>query len=95
MSWIPQLARDAIAELWDLRCDLDRRITQFDKKIAAVFKASPNCQRTAQIEGVDPKTAAAIGAAIGDGKAFRNGRHCAARLSLVPCRHSSSDKRPC
>jgi transposase len=31
------MAREAIAELWDLLCDLDRRITIFDKKIETVF----------------------------------------------------------
>ena len=90
---LSKMARDAIAELWDLMCDLDRRITSFDKKIAAVFKASPTCQRIAKIKGVGPKTATAIVAAIGDGKEFRNGRHLAAWLGLVPRQHSSGDKR--
>ncbi len=87
------MARDAIAELWDLLCDLDQRITAFDKKIAAVFKANPTCQRIAKIKGVGPKTATAIVAAIGDGREFRNGRHLAAWLGLVPRQHSSGDKR--
>jgi transposase len=90
---LSEMARDAIAELWDLMCDLDRRISSFDKKIAAVFKASPTCQRIAKIKGVGPKTATAIVAAIGDGKEFRNGRHLAAWLGLVPRQHSSGDKR--
>ena len=90
---LTELARDAIAELWDLLCDLDRRITSFDKKIAAVFKASPTCQRIAKIKGAGPKTATAILAAIGDGKEFRNGRHLAAWLGLVPRQHSSGDKQ--
>ena len=90
---LSDMARDAISELWDLFCDLDRRIASFDKKIAAVFKASPTCQRIAKIKGVGPKTATAIVAAIGDGKEFRNGRHLAAWLGLVPRQHSSGDKR--
>ena len=87
------MAREAIEELWDLFCDLDRRIASFDKKIAKVFKESPTCQRIARIKGVGPKTATAIVAAIGDGKEFRNGRHLAAWLGLVPRQHSSGDKR--
>ncbi|MEM6539287.1 MAG: IS110 family transposase [Pseudomonadota bacterium] len=90
---LSDMARDAIAALWDLFCDLDRRIASFDKKIAAVFKASPACQRIAKIKGVGPKTATAIIAAIGDGREFRNGRHLAAWLGLVPRQHSSGDKR--
>ena len=90
---LSEMARDAIAELWDLLCDLDRRISSFDKKIAAVFKTSAACQRIAKIKSVGPKTATAIVAAIGDGKEFRNGRHLAGWLGLVPRQHSSGDKR--
>jgi len=87
------MARDAIGELWDLLCDLDRRIESFDKKIAAVFKASEVCQRIAKIKGVGPKTATAIVAAVGDGAEFKNGRHMAAWLGLVPRQHSSGDRK--
>ena len=87
------MARDAIGELWDLFCDLDRRIESFDKKIEAVFKASEVCQRIAKIKGVGPKTATAIVAAVGDGAEFKNGRHMAAWLGLVPRQHSSGDRK--
>lgn len=87
------MAREAIEELWGLFCDLDRRIASFDKNIPKVFKESPTCQRIAKIKGVGPKTATAIVAAIGDGKEFRNGRHLAAWLGLVPRQHSSGDNR--
>src|SRR5215467_5548416 len=59
----------------------------------AVFKANPACQRIARIKGVGPKTATAMVAAIGDGADFKNGRHLAAWLGLVPRQHSSGDKR--
>ena len=87
------MAREAIAELWDLMCDLDRRVGIIDKKIDAVFKANPACQRITRIKGVGPKTATAMVAAIGDGVDFKNGRHLAAWLGLVPRQHSSGDKR--
>ena len=87
------MARDAIGELWDLFCDLDRRIESFDKKIEAVFKDSEVCQRIAKIKGVGPKTATAIVAAVGDGAEFKNGRHMAAWLGLVPRQHSSGDRK--
>ena len=90
---LTDMAREAIAELWDLFCDLERRIGIFDKKIQAVFRASEPCQRIARIKGVGPKTATAIVAAIGDGAEFRNGRHLAAWLGLVPRQHSSGDRR--
>lgn len=86
------MAREAIAELHDLFRDLDRRIAIFDKKIDAVFRSSEPCQRIATIKGVGPKTATAIVAAIGDGAEFKNGRHLAAWIGLVPRQFSSGDR---
>ena len=87
------LAREAIRELYDLFRDLDRRIVSFDKKIERVFRQSEPCQRIAKIKGVGPKTATAIVAAIGDGAEFKNGRHLAAWVGLVPRRFSSGDRK--
>ncbi len=86
------LAREAIAELHDLFRDLDRRIAIFDKKIDAVFRGSERCQRIATIKGVGPKIATAIVAAIGDGADFKDGRHLAAWIGLVPRQFSSGDR---
>jgi len=90
---LTEMARETIGELWDLLCDLDRRIESFDAKIAAVFKESAVCQRLARIKGVGPKTATAIVAAVGDGAEFKNGRHMSAWLGLVPRQHSSGDRQ--
>ena len=87
------MARDAIGELYDLFRDLDRRIASFDKKIEQVFRNSEICQRIATIKGVGPKTATAIVAAIGDGAEFKNGRHLAAWVGLVPRQFSSGDRK--
>jgi transposase len=87
------MARDAIGELYDLFRDLDRRIASFDKKIEAVFRNSEVCQRIAKIKGVGPKTATAIVAAVGDGAEFKNGRHLAAWVGLVPRQFSSGDRK--
>jgi transposase len=87
------LAREAIAELYDLFRDLDRRIFSFDKKIDRAFRENEDCQRIAKIKGVGPKTATAIVAAIGDGSEFKNGRHLAAWVGLVPRQHSSGDRK--
>ena len=86
------LAREAIAELYDLMRDLDRRIASFDQKIERVFRTSELCQRISRIKGVGPKTATALVAAIGDGAEFKNGRHLAAWLGLVPRQFSSGDR---
>ncbi|MBM5589017.1 IS110 family transposase, partial [Burkholderia pseudomallei] len=64
------LAREMLADLMDQLRELDRRIAGFDRRIDLVFKASETCQRIAQIEGVGPKTATAIVAAVSDPKDF-------------------------
>jgi len=87
------LAREAIAELYELMRDLDRRIASFDQKIERIFRASELCQRIGRIKGVGPKTATAVVAAVGDGAEFKNGRHLAAWLGLVPRQFSSGDRK--
>ncbi|KHS89422.1 IS110 family transposase [Pectobacterium carotovorum subsp. carotovorum] len=84
--------RRTIAELYDLFNDLGRRINFFDKEIDVVFRQSDACQRIAKVKGIGPKTATAVVAAIGRGTEFKNGRHFAAWLGLVPRQHSSGDK---
>ena len=84
--------RRTIAELYDLFNDLERRIHFFDKEIETVFRQSEACQRIAKVKGIGPKTATAVVAAIGKGTEFKNGRHFAAWLGLVPRQHSSGDK---
>jgi transposase len=85
--------RATIHELFALINDLDERIKYFDHEIQRVFRASPICQRIAAIPGVGPKTATAIVAAAGNGAEFKNGRHFAAWLGLVPRQRSSGDRR--
>ena len=87
------MAREIIAELFDFMGQLDERISAFDRRIDAVFKSNADCRRLARICGVGPKTATAVVAAVGDGAAFKNGRHMAAWMGLVPRQRSSGDKR--
>lgn len=84
-SQCPDLAREANEEIYDLFCDLDRRIKVFAQKIEAVFRQSESCQRIARIKGVGPKKATAIG----DGAEFKNGQHLAAWVGLVLRQFSS------
>ena len=63
------------------------------KKIDRIFLESEPCRRIATIKGVGPKTATAIIAAIGDGSEFKNGRHLAAWIGLVPRQFSSGDRK--
>src|SRR6202451_2332612 len=90
---LTELLREIISSLYAFMLQIDERIKAFDRKITAIFKASEVCQRIAKIRGIGPKTATAMIAAIGDGSDFKNGRHLAAWLGLVPRQHSSGDRR--
>jgi transposase len=88
-----QMMREIVSSLYAFMLQIDERIKAFDRKITAIFKASEVCQRIAKIRGIGPKTSTAMIAAIGDGSDFKNGRHLAAWLGLVPRQHSSGERR--
>ena len=90
---LTELMREIVGSLYAFILQIDQRIRAFDKQIDAIFKGSEACQRIAKISGVGPKTATAMIAAIGNGSDFKNGRHLAAWLGLVPRQHSSGDRR--
>jgi transposase len=60
--------------------------------VHSFMKRSALCSKIAQIPGIGSITATAIVAAIGDARQFRNGRHLAAWLGLVPRQYSSGGK---
>jgi len=68
---------------------LDRRISEYDSYIARLVEQSDACRRVMSIPGIGPLTATALVAAVGDAKAFQNGRQMAAWLGLVPRQHST------
>ena len=69
------------------------RITALDKEIQQQARGSEATVRLMKIKGVAEKTATAGLAMIGNGKAYRNGRHFAANLGLTPKEHSSGGKQ--
>jgi transposase len=87
------LPREAIAELYDLFRDLDRRIVSFDKKIGRVFRESEDCQRIATIKGVGPKTARRSSPPRATGRSSRTGGISPAWVGLVPRQHSCGDRK--
>jgi transposase len=86
------LAREMLASLVEFLRQLDERIEDFDRRIGQVFRQSQPCQRIAKVAGVGPKTATALVAAVGDGRDFKNGRHMAAWLGLVPRQATTGGK---
>lgn len=70
----------------------DEKIDEFDIQIKTHANNNEACQRLQSIEGIGPITALAIIALVGNGDGFKNGRHFAAYLGLVPKQHSSGNR---
>lgn len=68
---------------------LDDALSACTRQIEAHAKADVRCQRIGEIIGVGALTADATVATIGSARAFKNGRHMAAWLGLVPRQHTT------
>lgn len=87
------LGREMFRDLQAQLSDLDKKIIEYEDKLEKIFKKSEVCQRVATVPGVGVLTATAMIASVGDAKVFKNGRHLAAFLGLVPNQHSSGNKQ--
>ena len=77
---------------YTLLLNLDEHIKELDKKVELIAAQRFDCQKVKQVPGVGPVTAVALAATIGNPNDFKNGRHFAAFLGLVPRQHSSGGK---
>ena len=89
---LTELSRECMRGLYEELIEIEARQKKLDKQIHQISKQSETCNRILKIPGVGDLTATAIVAAIPDAKAFKNGRHMAAWLGLVPRQSSSGDK---
>lgn len=72
--------------------ELSIQIKSVDSEILGINKQNNVCQRLSTMTGIGPIIATAFYAGIGDGKAFKSGRHVSAWLGLVPKQHSTGGK---
>lgn len=86
------LMRKHIQRLYEELHHLDKQVNHYDKEIAHIFKTHEVAKKLAKIEGVGPIIATAI-LALGNLSLFKNGRHFAAFLGLVPRESSSGNKQ--
>src|SRR5262252_2709339 len=86
------LSAELFAQLYDEFGVLEKRLTSYTDKIAAIGAAHPVCQRLMTIPGIGPLTATALVAAVSNASAFKNGRQFAAWIGLVPRQHSTGGK---
>jgi transposase len=85
--------RELFRDLYEEVRMLDEKIHSYDKKLEMIYKNNPVCQRLSAIEGLGIVTTTALIAAIGDARAFKNGRQMSAWLGLTPRQHSSGNKQ--
>jgi transposase len=86
------ITRDCLSNLYAHLLYLDERIAEYDHRLSVIAKQSEHCQRLLKIDGVGVLVATAIFAAAGNGSEFKNGRHFAAWLGLVPRQHSTGGR---
>ena len=86
-------SRELMQELYEELVGLEERVAKMDKKIKIICKNDEVCQRILAIPGIGELTATAIVAAVPNPNEFKNGRHMAAWLGLVPQQSSSGNKQ--
>lgn len=84
--------KELLEKQYDLLLIIDDQIDGYEKKLKMISKSREDCQRVQKIEGIGPITAVALVATIGNPNDFKNGRHFAAFLGLVPRQHSSGGR---
>jgi transposase len=71
---------------------LTQRIEALDRRLEEISRDIEPCARLLSIPGVGYLTATAMFAAVGNGAEFKNGRHLAAWLGLVPRQFTTGGK---
>jgi transposase len=84
--------RQLVASLREEFVALESRIKPYEQDIDRASVDSTMCRRLRTIPGIGAIGATAIAATMGDPTVFKNGRHFAAFLGLVPRQHSSGGK---
>lgn len=78
------ILREQIALLIQEYKEIEAKLENIRGKIATISKQNETCKKLEKLPGIGPMTATAIVAAMGNGNVFKNGRHFAAWLGLVP-----------
>jgi len=90
---LPDRVRRTVLSLWHEVRDLEQRIDEVGKELAAVAQEEPVIQALLEIPGFGVLTATALFATVGDIHAFRDGRKLACWLGLTPREFSSGSRR--
>jgi transposase len=80
-------------DLYDELIELEEKLKKIEKKVKLICKENDQCRRLLSIPGIGELTASALVAAVPNASEFKNGRHMAAWLGLVPRQSSSGNKQ--
>lgn len=89
---LTMMMKELIEGQYNMLLVIEEQIDILDIQIKQASSKNETCKRLQQIEGIGPISALAIIALVGDGKAFKNGRHFSAYLGLTPKQHSSGSR---
>ncbi|WP_096777884.1 IS110 family transposase [Photobacterium toruni] len=89
---LPPLLLQELAVLYEHYQYLHQKIAEQDKKIKAVLKESEMGELLQTIPGIGPMIASACLSEVPSPKDFKNGRHLAAWMGLVPRQYSTGGK---
>lgn len=89
---IPDLVRTTLGYMAKQIEAVDQQITAVEQDIMVWHKGNEASRNLATIPGIGPITATVLAATVGDPAAFKNGRHLAAWLGLVPRQNSTGGK---
>jgi transposase len=89
---IPTLACKVVIALAEQIRDLELRLGELEKELAASSRGNEMVKRLRTIPGIGPVTASALAATVTDPHQFRSGRQFAAWLGLTPRANSSGGK---
>ena len=84
--------RELAYTLWDMANKLTEQLKAVEKKLKAICNPQEDYQRLLKIPGIGPMGASMFLASIGSPKVFKNGRHVAAWVGLVPLQDSTGGK---
>lgn len=83
---------DLVTQLHTELCEVEQKILSYEKRLKLRARECPTIRRLLTIPGIGVLTATAIMSACGDPKVFKNGRHFAASLGLVPKQDTTGGK---
>lgn len=84
--------REILASCYKKLLELDKEVEKYTQKIERFCKQNKVCERLMKLDGVGPMSASIVYTTMGSPSNFKNGRHFAAFLGLVPKEHSSGGK---